>query len=168
MKPNSDRAHAAWQRLSKARFVMLTTLDADGGIYSCPMTLQQASDDGALWFFTSTTTPTAQAVQRDGRAAVALMDGDEFFASVYGQASLVQDRARMRELWDTMVKAWFPQGVEDPHLVLVRLDVERGEYWDTDQNSLLKMFEIGKALASGRRPDIGEKGTLEPVDAAGR
>jgi general stress protein 26 len=161
MKPNSDRARDAWERLAEARFVMLTTLDEDGGIYSCPMTLQQATD-GTLWFFTSTTTPTAQAVERDGRAAVALMDGDDFFASVYGAASLVTDRARMRELWNTAVKAWFPQGVEDPQLVLLRLDVERGEYWDADQNSLLKMFEIGKALATGRRPQIGETGSLAP------
>ncbi len=164
MKTSSDRARAAWERLSKARFVMLTTLDEDGGIYSCPMTLQQASADGSLWFFTSTTTPTARAVQRDPRAAIALMSDDDFYATVYGTASLVDDRAKMRELWDTMVKAWFPQGVEDPHLTLLRLDIERGEYWDSDQNSMLKMFEIGKALATGQRPNVGEKGTLEPAD----
>ena len=167
MTPNSDRARAAWERLSKARFVMLTTMDEDGGIYSCPMTLQQATDEGALWFFTSTTTPTARAIARDPRAAISLMGDDSFYVSVYGSASLVDDRAKMRELWDTMVKAWFPQGVEDPHLTLVRLDIERGEYWDSDQNSMMKMFEIGKALAAGRRPKIGEKGTIEPADAAG-
>ena len=167
MTPNSEHARAAWKRLASARFVMLTTIDEDGGIYSCPMTLQQVSADGAMWFFTSTTTPTAQSVERDARVGVALMGDDNFYASVYGTASLVNDRAKMRELWDTMVKAWFPQGVEDPHLVLLRLDIARGEYWDSDQNSMLKMFEIGKALATGRRPDIGEKGALEPADAGG-
>ena len=167
MTPNSECARAAWERLSKARFVMLTTIDGDGGIYSCPMTLQQATAEGSLWFFTSTTTPTARAIERDPRAAIALMGDDDFYVSVYGTAALVNDRARMRELWDTMVKAWFPQGVEDPHLTLVRLDIERGEYWDTDQNAMMKMFEIGKALATGRRPDVGQKGTIEPADAAG-
>ena len=166
MTPNSEHARAAWERLAKARFVMLTTIDEDGGIYSCPMTLQQATDEGALWFFTSTTTPTARALQRDPRAAVALMDDDDFYVSVYGSASLVDDRDRMRALWDTMVKAWFPQGVEDPHLTLVRLDIERGEYWDSDQNAMMKLFEIGKALAAGRRPKVGEKGTIEPADAS--
>lgn len=164
MTPNSEHARAAWERLSKARFVMLTTIDEDGGIYSCPMTLQEVSD-GALWFFTSKTTPTARAIERDPRAAIALMGDDSFYVSVYGSASLVDDRDRMRALWDTMVKAWFPQGVEDPHLTLVRLDIERGEYWDSDQNSMMKMFEIGKALAAGRRPNVGEKGTIEPADA---
>lgn len=165
MKASSDHARAAWERLSRARFVMLTTLDEDGGIYSCPMTLQQA-EDGVLWFFTSTTTPTAQAIERDPRAGIALMADDQFYASVYGTASLVNDRARMRELWDTMVEAWFPQGVEDPHLTLLRLDIVRGEYWDSDQNSLLKMFEIGKAIATNTRPNVGKKGTIEPADAA--
>jgi general stress protein 26 len=163
MNTTSDRARAAWERLAKARFVMMTTIDEDGGIYGCPMTLQQA-DDGEMWFFTSTTTPTAQAIERDPRVGVALMDDDGFYASVYGTASLVNDRARMRELWNTMVKAWFPQGVEDPHLVLVRLDIVRGEYWDSDQNSLLKMFEVGKAIAAGTRPKVGTKGTIEPAD----
>ncbi|MGZ8255647.1 MAG: pyridoxamine 5'-phosphate oxidase family protein [Burkholderiaceae bacterium] len=167
MTPASDHAHAAWDRLSKARFVMLTTLDADGGFYSCPMTLQQATGEAVLWFFTSTTTSTARNIERDQRIGVALMDDNNFYVSVYGTASLVNDRDKMRELWDAMVKAWFPQGVEDPHLTLVRLDVERGEYWDSDQNAMLKMFAIAKGLAEGRRPDVGEKGTIEPADAAG-
>jgi len=167
MTPTSDHARATWERLSKARFVMLTTLDADGGFYSCPMTLQQATDEAVLWFFTSTTTPTARNIERDPRIGVALMDDDGFYVSVYGTASLVNDRDKMRELWDAMVKAWFPQGVEDPHLTLLRLDVERGEYWDSDQNAMLKMFAVAKGLAKGERPDVGTKGKIEPADAAG-
>jgi general stress protein 26 len=165
MTPSSEHAHAAWERLTKSRFVMLTTLDEDGGFYSCPMTLQQATDDAVLWFFASTTAPTARNIERDPRIGVALMDDDGFYASVYGTASLSDDRDRIRELWSPMVKAWFPQGVEDPHLVLLRLDVERGEYWDSDQNSMLKMFAVAKALATGKRAKVGEKGTLQPADA---
>ena len=51
----------------------------------------------------------------------------------------------------------------------MRLDVERGEYSDSDQNAMLKMFDLGKGLATGQPPDVGEKGTIEPADAgAGR
>ena len=167
MTPTSEHARAAWERLSKARFVMLTTLDADGGFYSCPMTLQQATDAAVLWFFTSTTSPTARNIERDPRIGVALMDDTSFYVSVYGSASLVNDREKIRELWDAMVKAWFPQGVEDPDLALIRLDVERGEYWDIDQNAMLKMFAVAKGLATGQRPDVGERGTIAPADAAG-
>jgi hypothetical protein len=45
-------------------------------------------------------------------------------------------------------------------------DRERGEYWDSDQNAMLKMFEIGKAFATGRWPEVGDEGTIEPADAA--
>jgi general stress protein 26 len=165
MTPASEHARTAWERLTKSRFVMLTTLDEDGGFYSCPMTLQEATKDAVLWFFTSTTAPTARNIERDPRIGVALMDDDGFYASVYGTASLSDDRDKIRELWNTMVKAWFPQGVEDPHLVLLRLDVERGEYWDSDQNSMLKMFAVAKALATGKRANVGEKGTLQPADS---
>ena len=167
MTPTSEHARAAWERLSKARFVMLTTLDADGGFYSCPMTLQQATDAAVLWFFTSTTTTTARNIERDPRIGVALMDDAKFYVSVYGSASLANDRDKMRELWDPMVKAWFPQGVEDPQLTLVHLDVARGEYWDSDQNAMLKMFAMAKGIATGQRPDVGERGPIEPADAAG-
>lgn len=165
MKPTSEHAQAAWQRLTKARFLMLTTLDADGGFYTCPMTLQEASDDGVLWFFTSTTTPTARNIERDARCGLALMDDEGYYASVYGSGALSDNRERIQALWNTTAKAWFPQGVEDPNLVLVRLDVERGEYWDSDQNAMLKMFAIAKALATGTRARVGEKGSLEPADA---
>ena len=165
MTPTSQRAHDAWRRLVDARFLMLTTLDEDGGFYSCPMTLQQATDDGVLWFFTSTTTPTARNLERDPRCGIALMDDDGFYAFVYGSGALTKNRERIQELWNTTAKAWFPQGVEDPHLVLVRLDAERGEYWDSDQNAMLKMFSIAKAIATGKRAQVCEKGRLEPADA---
>ena len=41
-----------------------------------------------------------------------------------------QDRAKIDERWNAFAQAWFPDGVDDPHLALVRIDVDRAQYWD--------------------------------------
>ena len=34
---------------------------------------------------------------------------------------LVRDRRKMEELWDQLYQAWFPQGLEEPGEVTVRV-----------------------------------------------
>jgi hypothetical protein len=38
--------------------------------------------------------------------------------------------AKAKELWDPNYQTWFPAGPTDPHLALIRVRVERAEYWD--------------------------------------
>jgi len=40
----------------------------------------------------------------------------------------VRDEATAKELWNVFAQAWFPEGVDDPHLALLRVDIEQAEY----------------------------------------
>lgn len=52
----------------------------------------------------------------------------------------------MKELMNPMVKAWFPEGVKDPTISLLKINFEKGEYWISEESRLRKAFEISKAL----------------------
>lgn len=55
-----------------------------------------------------------------------------------------------------MKRDGFPGGKDDPSIVLLRVDVTAGEYWDNSGTSGLKyLIEAGKALVTGDRPDLG-------------
>jgi general stress protein 26 len=159
--------HALWERFVDARFMLLTTIGPDGAPYSCPMTLQRA-EGSTLWFFTSDDAPTAVNLEQHGRIGAAVMDnGDSFYFAASGGAQLVRDRQEIDRLWNPMVKAWFPNGPEDPHVVLLRVDLERAEYWDSSSNKLVQFAAMAKAAVTGKPPrDIGSHGAVDPTHAA--
>ncbi len=152
-----------WSCIKDIRTAMLTTVDADGTFTGRPMTTVQKQFDGTLWFFTSKTSPPAQDVLSKPSVGVQYVDhGKDLYVSLSGEASLDHDRNRIDGFWSPMVKAYFPDGKDDPDLVLLRIDVHKAEYWDVNESKPVQLFKMAKAIATGTRPtDLGEHGTVK-------
>jgi general stress protein 26 len=151
-----------WERIEDVRVAMMTTVDSDGSLRSRPMWTQGDEFDGTLWFFISNQAPAVEALARNPRVALSYAaPDDDLYLSVVGRGELVQDRARARELWDTFAEAWFPGGVDDPHLQLLRVDVEEAEYWEDKKPKVLQFAEIVLGAVTGRPPKSGEKKELD-------
>ena len=157
-----DNHDDVWNRIKDIRYAMLTTFDADGGLTARPMTTVQKQFDGTLWFFTSRTSPPAEAVLADSTVGVQYVDtGSDVYVSLSGDASFDEDRVRMQALWSPMVKAWFPEGIDDPDLVLLRVDVYKAEYWDIKESKPVQLYKMARAAITGKPPlDLGEHKTV--------
>ena len=108
-------------------FGMLTTMDG-GKLRSRPMSTQQVEFDGDLWFFTSDKTHKVDEIEADNRVNIAYSKPDDnVYVSVSGTAAIVKDRAKIEELWNPILKAWFPEGLDDPTLCLLKVSVEEAE-----------------------------------------
>jgi general stress protein 26 len=139
------------------KFAMLTTAEEDGSLRSRPMTTQQVEFDGSLWFFTSTATAKVGEINRDRHVNVSFADPDkQVYVSASGPARIVRDRKKAEELWSPLYKAFFPKGLDDPELALLRVDVETAEYWDSPGGSLARAFRFIKAAASHDPGAMGE------------
>ncbi len=148
--------------LKGIRFTMLTTEDADGGLRSRPMTTQELDEDGTLWFFTGKGTSKVDEIRRHQEVNLSYVnEGDNRFVSVAGKAELIEDRAKMAELWNPLYKAWFPDGLEDPELSLLKVSVERVEYWDSASSKLTQLVGFVKAVVTGKQADVGTYGQLD-------
>jgi len=55
-------------------------------------------------------------------------------------------------LWSAAAKAWFPGGVDDPDLQLLRVQVQHAEYWDVKESRMVQLFKMAKAVVTGERP----------------
>ncbi len=55
----------------------------------------------------------------------------KIYVAVTGQARIMRDRALAAELWVPAQRAWYPRGVDDEHLSILRVTIERAEYWET-------------------------------------
>ena len=150
-----------WKRVKDIRYAMLTTRDPDGTLTSRPMTTPQKEFSGSVWMFTSRSSPPAMALTAQPSVGLQYTDhGSDTYVSLSGDASLEHDRARMEAMWSPMVKAWFPKGLDDPDLVMIRVDVHKAEYWDVKESKPVQLFKMAKAAVTGEPPTMGEHKTV--------
>lgn len=142
-------------------FVMLTTVEEDGSLRSRPMQTQQVEFDGDLWFFTHAGTAKVEEIEHERNVNVSYAKPeDNRYVSVSGKARTVRDRARIEELWNPALKAWFPKGKDDPEIALIKVSVERAEYWDAPSSTLVQIAGFVKAVATGETYEPGENEKL--------
>jgi general stress protein 26 len=161
-----DEAIAKLRELLPAfRSAMLVTHPIEGSDpHARPMGLvgDPSTFGGALWFFSDDRSRKVEEIGRHPRASLVLQSDD---ASRYlhctGRAVIVEDRTRMRELYTPLLRTWFPDGLDDPHLTLIRFDVERAEYWDSPGGMLQVLAAFTSAIVTGRQGDAGQQGALE-------
>lgn len=137
---------------------MVTTSAPDGTLRSRPMASTKHSFDGSLWFFTADDSGKADEVTRHEQINVSFSEPkNERYVSLSGSAHLVRDAAKALEMWTPLLKGWFPAGVEDPRLALLKVDIEHAEYWDAKASKMLVFFSIARAAAKGEAPKhLGE------------
>lgn len=142
-------------------FAMLTTI-AGNKFRSRPMSTQEMDENGDIWFFTSDNTHKVEEIEADNRVSVAYSQPDDnTYVSVFGRAELVKDRAKIEELWNPVLKAWFPDGLDDPHLSLLKISVEEAEYWDSPNSKIVEIAGFVKALVTGQEAEGGEYGKIK-------
>lgn len=147
-----------WEKVREAKIGMFTTLGEREQLRSRPMTSLEVDADGLLWFFSSLESKIAQDLQHRSQANISFAEpGDSFYASLTGHAEFITDRSQYEKLWKPMYKAWFPRGLDDPELVLIRFTVESAETWDSDSSRMVQLLKMMKAAVTHKQPaDIGE------------
>ena len=140
------------------RVAMMTTIDDDGTLRSRPIQTLRSADEGTLWFFTSASSPKVAEAQAGGwqvnlsYANPAKQD----YVSISGRASLSRDRKLMEALWSKWVEVFFPKGIDDPDLALLRVDIEKAEYWDSPGTAVGRAYAFTKALVTGDKDAVGD------------
>jgi general stress protein 26 len=123
------------------KVAMLTTVSADGTLRSRPMATQDVEFEGTLWFFTAAGSEKMSEIRQYPQVSVSYASADDHrYVSLSGRASLIHDAGKMKELWSPVYRAWFPQGTGDPDLALLRVDIDKAEYWDTLSRSMVELL----------------------------
>lgn len=144
-------------------FCMLTTVDESGDLHSRPMSSNGDIDaDGDIWFFTNASSHKVSEIEKLPKVNVSFADPDnQRYVSVSGTAQLVRDRAKIDELWRPEFKMWFPEGKDDPEVALLRVGLEKAEYWDSPSSTIGYALSFVSSLVTGKEPDLGENRKVE-------
>ena len=134
---------------------MVTTLDVSSQLLtSRPMMPLEMDDKASLWFFTSNATCHGLALDRVNVSFAEPKSAS--YVSFSGRAAVVSDRTRIHALWTPMAKPWFPKGEDDPTLVLLRVDCEAAEYWDSTSSKVVRMLSLAASTITGEPIRMGE------------
>lgn len=147
--------------LDDAHVSMVTSTDADGRLVARPMAHQQVEGDADLWYFTDRGSRLVQHVTGGGAHVNVTVSERGAWVSVDGTAVLVDDVATKRELWNSEVEAWLPEGPEDPGVALVRVEAETGQFWASTDSRVATLVSYVTSKVKGERPDIGETQTVD-------
>ncbi|WP_162426384.1 pyridoxamine 5'-phosphate oxidase family protein [Pontibacter pudoricolor] len=136
---------------------MMTTADDDGSLRSRPMRNMQIKEDGIIWFFTGYESAKSHELKNDSHVNLSYADpSNNLYVSVSGRASLSRDKAKIDELWNPAMKAWFPEGIDDPNVGLIKVTIDKAEYWDSPNSAVVHLYGVVKAAITGERADPGE------------
>ena len=149
-----------WDMIKDIKFGMFTARHGNGHLHSRPMTTQNGKNDrgAVLWFFMSRKGDSVADLQAAPEVNVAYADtGRDCYVSVSGNARVVEDDAKKKELFNPIAKAWFPGGATDPDLALVAVVIAHADYWDVKTNKAVQLFKMVKSAITGEPPqDMGE------------
>ena len=144
-----------WKEMESVHSAMLGVGDAR----HVPMSPYARMEDRAIWFITAQGTELVDAITRGEVEASLIVTGESnIHARIEGAASIVQDRAKLEELWNPIASSWF-DSIEDPDIRLIRLVPTEAEIWLTS-GGLGFAFELVKSKLTGKQPDAGEHFSL--------
>lgn len=118
-----------------------------------PMSVQKIDDEGNLWFLSAADSHKNQEIDVDPAVTLYFQgSAHSDFLTLRGTATISRDKAKIKELWEPIVKTWFTEGVDDPRITVIKVTPLEGYYWDTKHGSAvagIKMLigaTIGKTL----------------------
>jgi general stress protein 26 len=153
MKPavpesSEDARHHFFELLEKFDTTMLVTHSGDGSLHGRPLSIASKEKDGTLWFLTSHQSGKVDEIAADARALVAMQSSNRFVVA-HGIAEVLQDRAKVDELWTEAQRVWF-RGKDDPDIALVRFSPVEAEFWDNAGAQGVKfVLAAAKAVLEG-------------------
>lgn len=143
-----------WELASKISIAMFASWDGEKP-HSRPMGAHAARDENAFYFLADKRHHKDDDIKKFPTVCLAFADtGNQKYVSITGEASVSDDRAKIKELWSPWAKAWW-SSADDPNLCLLKVQLTHAEYWDTP-GKVISSVKMAVAAMTGSRPDIGE------------
>ncbi|HYE89322.1 MAG TPA: pyridoxamine 5'-phosphate oxidase family protein [Vicinamibacterales bacterium] len=159
-----DAALAKIRRLLKdLPIAFMVTVDG-GGVLARPIGVVggHGAFDGSLWFITDRRSRKVAAIQQGATTALLFQnDREGTYLHLSGRAEVVEDRDRLKALYTPVQRTWFPDGVDDPHITLLRFDATDASYWDGHASMLRLATAFAKSLVTGAPGASGNAGIAE-------
>lgn len=147
-----------WRHVRDIETCMMVTRDGDG-LRSRPMTPILRPGENTIWFFADADNHKDEEIDAAPRGCLAFAEPrSHCYVSLSGTFGVQRDRATIDALWNDAAAAYFPNGKDDPRVILLKFEPERGEFWDAPSGAIAKAYAFIKSTVTGQRPMPGDSG----------
>ena len=127
-----------------------------------PMSVQKIDDEGNLWFLSANDSHKNQEIQIDHSVKLFFQgSAHSDFMYLTGKAEIIEDRNKIDELWEPILKTWFTEGKDDPRISVIKVTPEEGYYWDTKHGKAIAFLKMLAGAATGKTMDDSIEGKLK-------
>jgi general stress protein 26 len=138
-----------------------TSIETGKPFATRPMSLQQLDEEGNLWFLSANDSYKNQQIAADPSVQL-LFQGSDYsdFLQLYGRATITEDKKKIKELWNPILKTWFTGGIDDPRISAIKVTPVSGYYWDTKHNQAIAFAKRLVGAAIGKTLDDSIEGKI--------
>jgi general stress protein 26 len=148
---SNDEAIKKFKKLVNEINVCMFITNNQANDHTRPMATVEVEENGTLWFFTDIRSIKVEEVNRNHTVhLVYAHPGKESYMDVWGEASVVTDIQSKKDKWTPFIKAWFPDGVNNPNLALLKVQPQDVYYWDAEAGRMVSFLKIIAGAITGK------------------
>jgi general stress protein 26 len=130
--------------------MFITNNETEHDEHTRPMSVVDVEDNGTLWFYTDVRSIKVEEVETDRKVHLTFAHpGKESYLDVRGTGSIVTDRALIKQKWSPVVKAYFPNGADDPNVALMRVQPYSVYYWEAETGKMVQFLKMAISAVTG-------------------
>jgi general stress protein 26 len=149
------------EEIRTCMFITDSATEDKAANHTRPMATIDVEADGTLWFYTDIRSIKVEEVSMERNVhLVYAHPGKESYLDVWGTATVVTDRQTIVDKWSPIVKAWFPDGITDPNLGMLKVKPFTCHYWDAETGKMVQFLKIAASIVTGKTLAEGAEGQL--------
>jgi general stress protein 26 len=128
---------------------MLMNVDEGGTHIGRPLLPLLVQNEPYIYFLTHQSSRKVTQLAARPRVGLSIISTNCFLV-VAGSAQLSRDPELIGRLWSPTYRAWFPGGKGDREAAVIRVAVERIDYWEPPSNRVVRLVQAAKAVLTRR------------------
>lgn len=139
-----------------------TTIRTGSPMAVRPMQVQKVDDQGNLWFLSSNDSHKDLEIKQDDHVHLLFQESHHSgFLNIYGEAFISTDKAKIKELWEPILKTWFTEGEDDPRISVIKVVPSEAYYWDNKHGNAIAFIKQAASAVIGKTFDDSVEGELK-------
>jgi general stress protein 26 len=136
--------------IERAGAAMLMNVDECGTYIGRPMLPLFLPNDPHIYFLTHQHSRKVAQLAARSQVGLTIISANVYVA-IAGSAQTSRDPELIRRLWSPTYREWFPEGKDDREATVIRLIIDRIDYWEPPSKQIVRIVQAVKALLT-RRP----------------
>jgi general stress protein 26 len=126
-----------------------------------PMSVQQIDDEGNFWFLSANDSGLNKDLSIEPFAQL-LFHGSSHsdFLNLHGTVKISEDKEKIKELWQPILKTWFTEGENDPRISVIKIEPTEGYYWDNKHGNAIAFVKMLAGAVIGKTLDDSVEGKV--------